>query len=425
MIRLQLLSFPLVFVCLAVTSAAQTFQPKSIQFQGDPDYTDAELTASAGLKKGAVLTAAEMAAATKQLMDVGIFESISYTFNGQDLVFKILPVTALYPIKLENLPLVHDKALEDKLRASLPLYHGKVPTEGGLVDAVIKELQNELAAKGIQATITALPAEDMKMGKVTAVSFSITSPAVQVGEIQLEGYSADMELKAQQAASKFTGATYSTEGSVSQLETGLGNLYHEQGYLEATAHATAKTTPVVDSEGIHVPFSLKVEEGQQFKLAGIQLPPDSVVTQAVFDQQSGMHPGDIAAPEKVRDDCLFISRQYHNKGFMKAVVNATPTFDRTKATVNYAVSVEPGPAYSMGTLKVENASDDLRAEIVKAWPVPAGAPFNEGAIRGFTATQGVNPTLERIFAVVNLRYTLHMHDDVHTIDLDLRLEKKH
>lgn len=39
-------------IALVQTAASQQFKPKTIQFKGDPEYTDAELLAAAGLKPG-------------------------------------------------------------------------------------------------------------------------------------------------------------------------------------------------------------------------------------------------------------------------------------------------------------------------------------------------------------------------------------
>jgi hypothetical protein len=78
----------------------------------------------------------------------------------------------------------------------------------------------------------------------------------------------------------------------------------------------------------------------------------------------------------------------------------------------------------MGKLTIENVSDDLRALMLKAWKMPEGAVFNEGAVLGFFATHDVNPQLERIFAAVNLKYTLRVNDDTRTVDTTIRLEKR-
>jgi outer membrane protein assembly factor BamA len=109
---------------------------------------------------------------------------------------------------------------------------------------------------------------------------------------------------------------------------------------------------------------------------------------------------------------------------MTASVRPAPTFDHEKGTVSYMVTAESGPVYTMGALTIENVSDELRAAILAAWKMPQGSVFNEGAIRGFFATHGINPGLEQVFATVKIIYSLHLNDENRTVDVALRLEKK-
>ncbi|MGA7858775.1 MAG: hypothetical protein WCA11_12645 [Terracidiphilus sp.] len=73
-------------VTASMRLAGQQFQPKSIQFKGDPEYSHQELMAAAGLKPGALLSYAEMNDHSKLLMDTGVFASLAFQFNGQDLI---------------------------------------------------------------------------------------------------------------------------------------------------------------------------------------------------------------------------------------------------------------------------------------------------------------------------------------------------
>jgi len=68
-----------------------------------------------------------------------------------------------------------------------------------------------LAAKGIKATVTATPYTDEKLYKVTAMSFSITVPPVRVGEIHLEGVSAELQAKVKHVADRIVKTAYDTE----------------------------------------------------------------------------------------------------------------------------------------------------------------------------------------------------------------------
>lgn len=408
-------------LCSISMAHAQKFQPKSIQFKGDSEYSDRELMAAAGLKLGDMLTSAEMNQHSQRLMDTGLFEGLTYKFDGQDLVFQITPASQLYPVRLENLPLGSATDLDARLRQRLPLYHGRVPGEGGVLNDICAALQDELKALGMQTTVGASPFSDPVSHKVTAVGFSITSPGVLIGEIKPEG---PLDAGAATLIAKTVGMPYDREGSPQLVEKYVKDAYREMGYLEADAHAVPLPTPVISADAIRIPFQVTAATGPLFKVTAIQLAPGMPVTQADFDRQSLTHSGDVADGVHIRQNWEFIARQYHNQGFMKARVTATPTLDRAQSTVRYAVEAEPGPVYSMGKLTVENVSDDLRSTMLAAWNMPEGAVFNEGAVRGFFATHNVNPKLERVFAAVNCKYVLHLNDENRTVDVSLRLEKR-
>jgi outer membrane protein assembly factor BamA len=109
---------------------------------------------------------------------------------------------------------------------------------------------------------------------------------------------------------------------------------------------------------------------------------------------------------------------------MRPSVHPDPSFDRAQGTVSYTVTVEPGPVYTMGKLTIENVSDDLRAMMLAEWKMPAGAVFNESAVRNFFAIGDANSKLARVFATVNCKYIVQLNDLVRTVDVVLRLEKK-
>ncbi len=403
-------------------AAAQKLLPKSIQFKGAPEYSDEELLSASGLKKGVVLDYAAMNEHTKQLLDTGVFSTLAFKFDSQDLIFTLTPSTTLYPIHLDNLPIEQEQTLDAELHRLVPLYHGKVPAEGGLTEAVRSALEKLLSERGFQATVTALPGTTA--GEVSAVHFSIATPPVQVGSIQLNEKSAMLDPGASEILSKLTGTPYDSVGSSSQITTYLGNFFHDKGYLEAKVEVTTQTATVADGV-IHVPFGISVASGIQYRLASVRLNPDLVVTQADFDRQAHIHAGDIADGQHVVENWEYINRQYHNHGFMKARVQPTPTFDQSKGTVSSEVTADSGPVYTMGALSIENVSDDLRTAMMAGWKMPSGSTFNEGAIRSFYATDAsVNPTLNRLFANVDCKYTLRLNDEKRTVDVTLRLDRK-
>jgi outer membrane protein insertion porin family len=414
----------LFLVAASLPLSAQKFLPKTIQFKGAPEYSDQELMAAAGLKKGVVLNYAEMSSHSKQLMDSGVFDNLAFKFDGQDLVYQLIPSTQLYPMRLENLPLTPGKDLDAKLNALFPLYHGKVPSEGTLLDGVRGALEQMLAAQGIQATVSSAPFFGLGQTKVSAMSFAITSPEVVVGDIYPDSSSAALDSEAQHVLGRQSGSPYDAEGSPSQIATNLGNFYRDKGYLDAQIHATAQLPGSATAFSLRIPFAVSISTGPLFRVTGIQLAPGLAVTQADFDRQSGIHPGDIADAARIRQNWQFIVRQYHNKGYLKADVRPTPILDRAHGTATFTVTVEPGPIYSMGALRIDGVSDELRAAMMAAWKIPAGAVFNESAVTSLYAIGDANLALARVFAKTNCKYSLQLNDENHTVDVVLRLEKR-
>jgi outer membrane protein assembly factor BamA len=416
------LSAALAFLIPAVPLSAQKFLPKSIEFKGAPDFTDQELLAAAGLKKGVVLDYAQMNDCSQKLLATGVFSTLAFKFDGQDLIFQLTPAAQLFPIQLTNLPLSAGADVDSRLHAQFPLYHGKVPASGGLADDVRGALEQMLAAEGIKATVMAVAPGGPPGTKNGFVSYSVMAPPVLVGQIGLSVKSATLDAGGQEILTRLTGSPYDQVGTPSQISTYLGNYYRDLGYLEVVAEGVQDGAPVVSADDVRIPFEVTVTPGLQYRLAGVQFAPGVVVEQS--DKRAPIHPGDVAAGQQLTSAWQFVSRQYHNRGFMRASVHPVPSFDRAKGVVSYMVSVEPGPQFTMGNLTIENVSDDLRALMMAAWKMPAGSVFNEGAILNYFAIGDANQALKRTFAGANCKFTLSLNDASHTVDVTLRLEKR-
>src|SRR5271168_2678658 len=102
----------------------QTFTPQSIQFIGAANYSDVELADAGGLEIGQSYTADDLTHHAQQLLDIGIFDKVSYKFDSGKLTYTVKMSPQTFPIQLSNLPLDAGESLEAKLHARIPLYHG-------------------------------------------------------------------------------------------------------------------------------------------------------------------------------------------------------------------------------------------------------------------------------------------------------------
>jgi outer membrane protein assembly factor BamA len=247
---------------------------------------------------------------------------------------------------------------------------------------------------------------------------------VLVGEIHPSGVPAAPDPKVVDALAKLSGTDYSVGDSPGVIEARLGDYYRDKGYLEAEVHAAAQADPVIAPEAVRVSFQVTASPGIRYKLSGIQLAPGLLLSQAEFDRQAQIPSGVFAVSVYVRDSWSFIESQYHNRGFLEAAAHPTPIFDRTQGTVRFTVTVDPGPVYIMGKLTIQNTADDLRAALLAPWKLPGGAVFNEGAMKSFYANLPPNSPLARTMTIADLKYTMQLNHETHTVDVTLRLERK-
>jgi outer membrane protein assembly factor BamA len=420
----------LLLSCLVLFSAilsvsAQKFVPKSIQFKGDPEYSDQELLAAAGLKKGAVLTSAEMNDHSKQLMDSGVFSNLTYKFDGADLIYSLTPADQLYPIRLENLPLAAGPQLDAKLHDRFPLYHGKVPSEGGLLESVRSALEDMLSAQGIKATVAVLPFGAAGTRNVSAMDFSVTTPSVRVGDIQLQGVSPAIASKVNDVVKHAVGTPFDTGNSAANLEHAFASFYSDEGYAAVKVHAVRSGSPQVSDAAVDIPFAVAVDEGKLYKLGTIHLPPDAPITQAEIDKASIPAQTGPAKGFALRSIWGLIAARYHSKGYIDFKMTPHPEFDEATGIVNYTVEVNPGPVYHLALLKFDNVSDELRKLLMRNWQMFPGDPFDDSYVSNFIMkAQTSDPVLQRTLQGVKVSYDVRADPASHDVNLIIRLERR-
>ncbi|HZB89741.1 MAG TPA: hypothetical protein VE291_13865 [Terracidiphilus sp.] len=409
---------------------AQKFQPKAIQFVGAPEYSTQELLDASGLKKGAVLNYAEMNDCSKQLMDTGMFAALAFKFDGQDLVFTVTPSDNLLAARFDNLPLGSPAEIDEQLHKQFPLYRGKVPSEGGYTESVRAALEQILAAHGLQATVTAVPTGDpTHRGPATIESFSITTPKVLAGPITVQGPSPQWKDKVNDIAKAASTSSFDTANSELNSERNLDQrfqqFYHDRGYAAVRVTAARAGDATAGPDGIHVPYTVTIDEGKVYKLGSVQLPAGAPVTQPEVDKMLAARPGGPEDGVRLRGLSELIVNRYKAKGNLDCTVTPKPQFDDAAGIVNYTVDIAPGPVYHLAFVKFENVSDDLRALLIRNWQMLPGDPFDETYAANFiTDVQGHDAVLRKSLANVIARFNATADQQTHDVNVVIRLEKR-
>lgn len=404
---------------------AQQFVPKSIQFVGDSEHSNAELLAASGLKKGAVLTYAQMNDVSKHLMDTGMFASLTFKFDGQDLIFQLTPSDQLLPIYLDNLPTAPGTDIEAKIHQQFPLYHGKISTEGDTMEQVRACLETILAAQGIKASVLATQGADAKTHHVNSVHFSIASPPVQIQIKQIDGASADFQEKLQGIARETAKIPFDTAHSAASIDQAFTLFYQDRGYAAVKVDAQRAGDVVADAASIAVPFAVTIQEGRVYKVGTVHLPDNAPVTAAEVAKILTPTPNSPVDGVRVRTLWTLIAGRCHAKGYLDCKLTPTSHFDEATATVNYDLAIDPGPVYHLAFVKFENVSDELRTMLIRNWQMLPGDPFNETYVANFILTvQQNDPVLRRTLAGVKTTFDATADPQTHDVNVVIRLAKQ-
>lgn len=419
-----LLAPALAVLSLVAPVSAQKFLPKSIQFKGDPDYTDQELMEATGLKKGVILSGADMSAAAQRLMGSGVFQTAGYKFDGQDLIFMLTADPTLYPVRLGNLPFAPGPDLDERLHEHLPLYHGKVPSEGSLLDGVRQAFEAMLATEGVKASVAAVPYAGPKdHNKASAMNFTITSPAVRMGTVHMDGVSIALLTQVQSVVRFATDMPYSSVDTPSALADRVASFYRREGFAAVKVDAGPAGAPVATPDAILVPVKITVQEGKVYKINSIQLPPDALVTQAEADRILAA-PVKSAPCEALPNVLSLISQRYEAKGYVDLSVTPRPIFNDSLGTVDYAIEIDPGAVYHVAYVKFDGVSDELRGLLMRQWQLMPGDPFNQSYLDSFLVNaESHDPVLRRSLAGVMSTVETSADPTSHDVDVTIKLQR--
>lgn len=398
---------------LAPGLLAQKFAPQKITFSGYSGASQAELLAASGLSPGVPLGQAEMQAAAQKLSDTGLFSDIHFSFDGSELLYTLTPATGAGPVYYQNFPWWDSKSLTAAVAAKVPLFHGFAVPESGLQNQIAAALTALVQEKGVTANVTAAPRKDESSGIVNGVEFRIDSPRVQIGQVKFAGASGGFTDKLAAIQKAAAGQDY-TEGTESTLQQAVKAVYHRQGFLDVSMTHFAYGQPQVLNGKVLVPVNITLQEGPQYFLKGLTLSGDILITPDEFAKRAKIHAGDVANEDLLRQTLAEVTQPYKAKGYLHATINATPVFDHWQHTVDYSITVNPGPVFHMGKLTVLNLDPDRQALVMKYWTLNQGDAYDATYAPTF-----LNRNRSNLHALDawSMTYKQYESEDTHVVDL--------
>jgi len=337
----------------------QSLTPQAIHFDGAEGYTDEELAGAAGLAIGQTYSADGLKQRAQQLLDIGIFEKISYKFDGSQLSYAVKMNSQVYPIQLSNLPIESGEKLENQLHAKIPLYHGAVPAQGLLLEAVRRTLEDMLTGVDIHAQVGTELVEDPATHAPVAVRFSIVSQPVKIGNLKLEGVS-DYLRPLLDKNLKISEMSFDPEHSTADIEHQIAEIYAGHGFAAAEVHAVRYGYPVIEEGVIRVPYKVTVKEGRSYRLGTVTFAHDLPIDPAEIDRLMGTRTSFM--PENMFLESLVSQLEVRLKGqgYPNSHVTLEPRLDNAKGVANYVVNADLGQTERTSVVKTDSANNGLQ-----------------------------------------------------------------
>jgi len=376
-------SVALLLCCFLPLLAQKKVPPQAIRFQGAPQYTQPELLAAAGLKPGVRLNSDEVKAHARQLVDSGMFKEVKFAYDHKTWLITLTPSAQLFPMHLDNVPITPGKELDATLHERFPLYQGLLPASGSIVDGICRTLEEMLAAKGAKATVKASLTSGLGPKKLTAVNFTVASPPVRIGRIQLSAVSPAMQAKASQLASQQAGTSFDSENTAAGIQRVFEDLYKDQGYAAVQVNV-AQTGPLtVSDQSIDVPYAVTIKEGGIYKLGKIDLPAGALATRASVEKVLSKNRASSGRPLDMF--VLAVHDVYNAHGYLDCSIVLHPSFDEAAHIVNYSLQIDPGVQYKLAAVKFEGAPEAMEAKLKLVWKMAPGDVFDESYLASFEA----------------------------------------
>jgi len=255
-----------------------------------------------------------------------------------------------------------------------------------------------LAAEGVKASVKAAPASGLGPQKITAMNFTVTSPPLRIGLIQLAGVSPAMQAAANNLVASQTGNPFDTENSALGLQHIFEDLYQDQGYAAVQVDVAEIDPPVVSAStpdgAVEIPFSVTVREGGIYKLGAINYPAGALVPRADVEKILSKYPAGSGKPLDIFSQA--VRAAYHARGYLDCSVVPQPSFSEATHIVNFSFDIDPGPVYRMGAVQFDGAPDAMAAKLRLAWKLAPGTVFDESYVSGFEArAQKLDRTLSK------------------------------
>jgi outer membrane protein assembly factor BamA len=363
----------------APSSQVKKGKVASIQFKGNRSYPSRQIFERSGLHVGDLVSKEDLQAAADRLLQLGLFSSVTYSFKSRgedlDLTFEITEAPAV-AVSFDNIPWYADAELIDMLRTAVPLFSGRVPQQGLMLDEIASALQKHLAQRGLQLSVGHDLIND-PVGDEMVQQFHVEGAGLRIDRIDLGHPLAAGSLNVQAQLSNLVGKPYSRFAINLFLSEHVRPIYLERGHLRVrfgTPEVRFTGNPAKPAESLHV--VVPIDPGPVYRWNGAHWSGTRALTADSLNALLALRLNEIADGNSIHAAFTRVEVEYGRRGYLDAKLTPKAQFDDAKALVSYDVAVSEAAQYHMGELVITGLSVAAERKLRAAWQIPSGAIFD-------------------------------------------------
>jgi outer membrane protein assembly factor BamA len=408
-------------------AAGKSFTLTSATFVGAKRFTQEQLFAASGLRKGQQIDVPGIDAAADRLFKTGTLANIAYSFRmtgaNIDVQFKLAEATKFFPCTYDNFVWFRDDELTAAVRQAVPLFDGSLPVGGELANQVTDALEHFLQEHAIKASVTALMSSS-RMGEAPSMyQIRAADVSIPVAAVNVKGGPLGPAALAN-ATRVLTGTDYSRSIARGAGQTGLTEAYQDEGYLQAkfSDPQIVMKDPQGHDASLGVTILYDVVPGPLYNWNGITWTGNQAVPETELTQLLGFKPGDIARRDKMNEGLASIHKRYGKDGYLALQIADTPEFDVVQHQVHYQAKIVEGPQYHMGAFTATGVTEIVANKLKEAWKLRPGQVFDTS----YENTFATKDMLQVMRPSVESRFTLTFHRKIdsqsHVVDVELEIK---
>jgi outer membrane protein insertion porin family len=363
-------------------AGAQSFSISQVQIDGNQRIEDATIVNFLNVKRGQVISAAEINDAFQRMQRSGLFETVEIVPAGNTLVVTVKEFPTINRVNIEGNERLKDEDLAGIIQSQSRRVYNPATAEADA--AILTDAYRE--AGRISATVQPriIPRSNNRVDVVFEVAEGRVVEIERLSFVGNRAYS-DRRLRRvveSKQAGVFRALIRSDTFVADRINFDrqlLRDFYLSRGYVD---FQVLSATPELTRERDAFFITVKVQEGQQFKFGGITTTSDlEEIDPEEFQAVNRIKPGNVYSPELVENTITRMERLAAQKGLNFIRVEPRITRNDADITLDVEFVVTKGPRVFVERIDIEGNATTLDRVLRRQFRTVEGDPFNPREIR--------------------------------------------